>query len=77
MSDSGVMTEREWRKQSAKMEKEAKRSSHCWGAQCMLVRTRRKTLAQDRSFHVFLLLLSFTVALFMPVLVPAAEAPVA
>ncbi|MEG0864146.1 MAG: hypothetical protein RSI32_06660 [Clostridia bacterium] len=77
MNNSGVMTEREWRKHSIKMEKEAKSSSHCWGAQCMLVQARRKTLVQDRSFHAFLLLLSFTVALFMPVLVPAAEAPLA
>ena len=66
---NGLMTEREWRKQAAR----AKPSRPvCWGAQCVLPVQKKKKLRDDRSFSVFLLLLSLSAALAMPALTPRA-----
>ena len=64
---NGLMTEREWRRQAARAKPPR---SVCWGAQCVLPAKRRKKLREDRSFSVFLLLLSLSAALAMPVLTP-------
>ena len=64
---NGLMTEREWRRQAARAKPPR---SVCWGAQCVLPAKRRKKLREDRSFSVFLLLLSLSAALVMPVLTP-------
>ena len=54
---NGLMTEREWRRQAARAKPPR---SVCWGAQCVLPAKRRKKLREDRSFSVFLLLLSLS-----------------
>lgn len=56
---NGLMTEREWRRQAARAKPPR---SVCWGAQCVLPAKRRKKLREDRSFSVFLLLLSLAAA---------------
>lgn len=65
---NGLMTEREWRRQAARAKPPR---SVCWGAQCVLPAKRRKKLREDRSFSVFLLLLSLAAALAMPGADPA------
>lgn len=72
MSTTGILTEREWRRQASRSRKASPR---CWGAQCMLPQAQRKSLTQDRAFHAFLILLSLVTALFMPALIPKAETP--
>lgn len=67
----GVLTEREWRKQAIHA---PRRRPPCWGAQCMMPRNRYG-LKQDRAFHALLIMLSFTVALILPFVVPRAQAP--
>lgn len=64
---NGLMTEREWRRQAARARPHR---PGCWGAQCVLPAQKRKKLREDRSFSVFLLLLSLSAALTMPVLTP-------
>ena len=69
---NGLMTEREWRRQAAR----AKPSRPvCWGAQCVLPAQKRKKLREDRSFSVFLVLLSLSAALAMPVLYVTGQTP--
>lgn len=64
---NGLMTEREWRRQAARAKPPR---SVCWGAQCVLPAEKTQKTAEDRSFSVFLLLLSLSAALVMPVLTP-------
>lgn len=66
---NGLMTEREWRRQAARARPHR---PGCWGAQCVLPAQKRKKLREDRSFSVFLLLLSLSAALAMPALTPRA-----
>ena len=66
---NGLMTEREWRRQAARPR--APRPA-CWGAQCVMPAPCRKKLREDRAFHAFLLLLSLSVALALPLLTPRA-----
>ena len=64
---NGLMTEREWRRQAARAKPP---QPVCWGAQCVLPAQKRKKLRDDRSFSVFLLLLSLSAALAIPMLTP-------
>lgn len=64
---NGLMTEREWRK---KWGAASKARPDWWGAQYVIPRTAPKKLAQDRAFHLFLLLLSGITALLLPVFAP-------
>lgn len=64
---NGLMTEREWRRQAARAKPPR---PVCWGAQCVLPAQKRKKLRDDRSFSVFLLLLSLSAALAIPMLTP-------
>ncbi len=66
---NGLMTEREWRRQAARAKPPR---PGCWGAQCVLPAQRRRKLREDRAFSVFLLLLSLSAALAMPMLTPRA-----
>lgn len=61
---NGLMTEREWRKKCAGT---SKARPDWWGAQYVISRPVPGRLAQDRAFHLFLLLLSGITALLMPV----------
>lgn len=64
---NGLLTEREWRKQYVR--KQSARPDW-WGAQYVLPCARKNSLRKDRSFLVFLLLLSLTVSILLPALVP-------
>lgn len=64
---NGLMTEREWRK---KWGTTSKARPDWWGAQYVIPRTAPKKLAQDRAFHLFLMLLSGITALLLPVFAP-------
>ncbi|NLO84167.1 MAG: M15 family metallopeptidase [Clostridiales bacterium] len=70
MSTSGLMTEREWRKQMERASKS--RPTYC-GAQCIVKNQKSNVLMQDRAFHAFLIFLSIVIAVFMPVFIPKAE----
>lgn len=62
-----MLTEYEWRKQSSRRFR--RKPAYC-GAQCVLKEKNGRKLMGDRSFHVFLLLLSLSCAVMLPVLVP-------
>lgn len=63
---NGMMTEREWRRQYPK-----RKSAPDWyGAQYVLPAAKRSGLRQDRSFRLFLLLLSVTAAVLIPIVYP-------
>ena len=62
----GVITEYEWRRAAQRM---PKTRPDWWGAQC-LYPTRKQRLMRDRSFRLFLVMLSLTAALLLPVLFP-------
>lgn len=64
---NGLMTEREWRKKCGAA---SKARPDWWGAQYVIPRPAPKKLAQDRAFHLFLLLLSGIIALLLPVFAP-------
>lgn len=66
---NGLMTEREWRRQHARR---SKARPDWWGAQMVIPCTARRGLRQDRAFCLFLLLLSCTVALLLPLFVKPA-----
>ncbi|MEG2252124.1 MAG: hypothetical protein RSC98_03700 [Clostridia bacterium] len=68
-TDTRLMTEREWRRRNARA---SKRRSICWGAQCMMSAPRRP-LTRDRAFQAFLILVSLTAALCMPILTPRTQ----
>ncbi len=72
MSTTGVLTEREWRKRSARARRAHPR---CWGAQCMLPQARKSSLKEDRAFRAFLILLSMMTALMLPMAVPRRHTP--
>ncbi len=65
---NGLMTEREWRKQTMRR---APRPDY-WGAQCV-IKPARQTLKEDKAFRAFLILLSLVTALTMPLLAPRAQ----
>lgn len=62
-----MLTEYEWRKQ---VYRRRRRQSTTYGAQCVLNGSQGSRLIQDRSFRVFLILFSFSVAAALPFLVP-------
>lgn len=64
---NGLMTEQEWRKKRGTA---SKARPDWWGAQYVIPRAAPKRLAQDRAFHLFLLLLSGITALLLPVFAP-------
>lgn len=64
---NGLVTEREWRKKCGAA---TKARPDWWGAQYVISRPAPKGLAQDRAFHLFLLLLSGITALLLPVFAP-------
>lgn len=68
---NGLMTEREWRKQYLK---QSKSRPLWWGAQYLLSTKAKQNVAQDRAFRSFLLLLSCTVAILLPVFYPMKKA---
>ena len=65
-----MLTEYEWRRQVGQR---SHRNASICGAQCVLETSHGKRLIRDRSFHVFLLLLSFSVAAVLPMFVPVKE----
>lgn len=69
MATSGLLTEREWRKQTEKARKA--RASYC-GAQCV-IKKKQNALLKDRAFHAFMIFLAFVIAVLMPIFVPRAE----
>lgn len=66
---NGLMTEREWRR----AQRQRRPCPDWWGAQCVMNAPRKQSLKQDRAFHAFLLLLSLTASLCMPVFTPSVQ----
>lgn len=66
---NGLLTEREWRKQYTR-----RKSQPDWyGPQYVLKIKRQSAIQKDRSFHIFLFLLSVVIACLLPVFVPAPD----
>lgn len=62
---NGLLTEREWRKQYTKR----KRQPDWYGPQYVLKQTAQCVLVQDRAFLLFLLVLSLTISVLLPLFV--------
>lgn len=61
-----MLTEYEWRRQSSGCHR---RKAELIGAQCVFSVTQGQKLMKDRAFHAFLLLVSVTFAILLPILV--------